>query len=101
MLSSESLIIPRENPQILNTFPFAVPSSTPFTTVAFWEQHSSGHHMSHHLHLQSVIKKQTVLLRRKKLVKEAGEDNGILIPTHSIGGLVYSTIVEWTSSLGF
>ena len=55
MLSSETLVVPREGPQILNTFPFAVPSSPPFMTAAFWEQHSSGHHMSHPLHLQSVI----------------------------------------------
>lgn len=39
-------------------------------TAAFWEQHSSGHHMIHPLHLQSVTRKQNVLLRRRKIVKE-------------------------------
>ena len=44
-------------------------------TAAFWEQHSSGHHMIHPLHLQPVTRKQNVLLRLGKW-KKAGYDKG-------------------------
>ena len=50
---------------ILNPSPSTNCSSTAVMTAGFWEQHSSGHHTNHPLHLQSATRKQNVLLRRR------------------------------------
>ena len=55
----------RESLYTLNPSPSTICSSTAVMTAGFWEQHSSGHHTNHPLHLQSATRKQNVLLRRR------------------------------------